>query len=413
MPALSEAKIRASRPKERAYKVFDQRGLFMLVTPTGGRLWRFRYRLGGVEKLLTLGAYPDVPLRRAREKREDARKLVADGIDPSAKRQAERATQVETFEAIAKEWLELQSKMLAAETMEILGTRLQSFLYPYVGSRPIASITAQELLAALRRIEARGKHETAHRVRSLAGRVFRYAVATGRAQHDVAADLKDALAPVKSRNFASVTEPARVGELLRAIDGYTGQPITAMALKLAPLVFVRPGELRGAEWAEFDLEGAEWRIPAARMKMGEQHIVPLSRQAVAILRELHILTGSGRYVFPSLLSAERPMSDNTINAALRRLGYTSDEQTGHGFRSMASTLLNEQGFAPDVIELQLAHVERNKVRAAYNRAQRLTERRSMMQAWADLLEVLRTAGTPRSSIEEHVRPIRGVVATSK
>jgi integrase len=413
MPALSEAKIRASRPKERAYKVFDQRGLFMLVTPTGGRLWRFRYRLGGVEKLLTLGAYPDVPLRRAREKREDARKLVADGIDPSAKRQAERATQVETFEAIAKEWLELQSKMLAAETMEILGTRLQSFLYPYVGSRPIASITAQELLAALRRIEARGKHETAHRVRSLAGRVFRYAVATGRAQHDVAADLKDALAPVKSRNFASVTEPARVGELLRAIDGYTGQPITAMALKLAPLVFVRPGELRGAEWAEFDLEGAEWRIPAARMKMGEQHIVPLSRQAVAILRELHILTGSGRYVFPSLLSAERPMSDNTINAALRRLGYTSDEQTGHGFRSMASTLLNEQGFAPDVIELQLAHVERNKVRAAYNRAQRLTERRSMLQAWADLLEVLRTAGTPRSSIEEHVRPIRGVVATSK
>jgi integrase len=393
MPALSEAKIRASRPKERAYKVFDERGLFLLVTPTGGRLWRFRYRLGGVEKLLTLGAYPDVPLKRAREKREDARKLVADGIDPSAKRQAERATQVETFEAIAKEWLELQRKSLAAETMEILGTRLKSFLYPYIGSRPIASITAQELLAALRRIEARGKHETAHRVRSLAGRVFRYAVATGRAQHDVAADLKDALAPVKSRNFASVTEPARVGELLRAIDGYSGQPITALALKLAPLVFVRPGELRGAEWSEFDLEGAEWRIPAARMKMGEQHVVPLSRQAVAILRELQILTGSGRYVFPSLLSAERPMSDNTINAALRRLGYASDEQTGHGFRSMASTLLNEQGFPPDVIELQLAHVERNKVRAAYNRAQRLKERRKMMQEWADYLDELRTGGT--------------------
>ena len=389
MPALSEAKIRASRPKERAYKVFDERGLFMLVTPTGGRLWRFRYRLGGVEKLLTLGAYPDVPLKRAREKREDARKLVADGIDPSAKRQAERATQVETFEAIAKEWLELQSKSLAAETMDILGTRLKSFLYPYVGSRPIASITAQELLAALRRIEARGKHETAHRVRSLAGRVFRYAVATGRAQHDVAADLKDALAPAKSRNFASVTEPARVGELLRAIDGYSGQPITALALKLAPLVFVRPGELRGAEWSEFDLEGAEWRIPAARMKIGEQHIVPLSRQAVAILRELHILTGSGRYVFPSLLSAERPMSDNTINAALRRLGYGSDEQTGHGFRSMASTLLSEHGFPPDVIELQLAHGERNKVRAAYNRAQRLGERRKMMQEWGNFLDVLR------------------------
>ena len=389
MPALSEAKIRASRPKERAYKVFDERGLFMLVTPTGGRLWRFRYRLGGVEKLLTLGAYPDVPLKRAREKREDARKLVADGVDPCAKRQAERATQVETFEAIAKEWLELQSRSLAAETMEILGTRLKSFLNPYVGSRPIASITAQELLAALRRIEARGRHETAHRVRSLAGRVFRYAVATGRAQHDVAADLKDALAPVKSRNFASVTEPARVGELLRAIDGYSGQPITALALKLAPLVFVRPGELRGAEWSEFDLEGAEWRIPAARMKMGEQHIVSLSRQAMEILRELHILTGNGRYVFPSLLSAERPMSDNTINGALRRLGYGSGEQTGHGFRSMASTLLNEQGFPPDIIELQLAHQERNKVRAAYNKAQRLTERRAMMQSWADFLDQLR------------------------
>ncbi len=404
MPALSEAKIRASRPKERAYKVFDERGLFLLVTPTGGRLWRFRYRLGGVEKLLTLGAYPDVPLKRAREKREDARKLVADGIDPSAKRQAERATQFETFEAIAKEWLELQRKSLAAETIEILGTRLKSFLYPYVGSRPIASITAQELLAALRRIEARGKHETAHRVRSLAGRVFRYAVATGRAQHDVAADLKDALAPVKSRNFASVTEPARVGELLRAIEGYTGQPITAMALKLAPLVFVRPGELRGAEWSEFDLEGAEWRIPAARMKMGEQHIVPLSRQAVAILRELHVLTGSGRFVFPSLLSAERPMSDNTVNAALRRLGYASDEQTGHGFRSMASTLLNEQGFAPDVIELQLAHQERNKVRAAYNRAQRLDERRKMMQAWADYMDQLKSTAPQKIGIRLKRRP---------
>ena len=389
MPALSEMKIRAARPRERAYKLFDERGLFMLVTPTGGRLWRFRYRMGRVEKLLTLGAYPDVPLKRAREKREDARKLVADGIDPNTKRRAEKSAHANTFEAIAVEWLDLQRKTLATETLEILGTRLKSFLYPYVGSRPITSITAQELLAALRRIEARGTHETAHRVRSLAGRVFRYAVATGRVQHDVAADLKDALAPVKCRNFASITDPARVGELLRAIDGYTGQPVTAMALKLAPLVFVRPGELRGAEWSEFDREGAEWRIPAARMKMGEQHIVPLSRQAVAILRELQILTGGGRYVFPSLLSADRPMSDNTINAALRRLGYASDEQTGHGFRSMASTLLNEQGFPPDIIELQLAHTERNKVRAAYNKAQRLEERRRMMQAWADYLEGLR------------------------
>jgi integrase len=389
MPSLSEAKIRASKPKERPYKLFDERGLFMLVTPSGGRLWRFRYRLGGVEKLLTLGPYPDVSLKRAREKRDEARTHVADGVDPSAKRQAERAAQADTFEAIAREWLDLQSKSLAAETMEILGTRLKSFLYPYIGGRPIKAITAQELLGALRRIEARGKHETAHRVRSLAGRVFRYAVATGRAEHDVSADLKDALAPVKSRNFASVTDPAQVGRLLRAIHGYDGQPITALALKLAPLVFVRPGELRNAEWSEFDLANAEWRIPGSRMKMGELHLVPLARQSVAVLRELEVLTGQGRYVFPSLLSRERPISDNTINAALRRLGYSGDEQTGHGFRSMASTLLNEQGFPPDIIELQLAHSERNKVRAAYNRAQRLPERREMMQRWADYLDGLR------------------------
>ena len=229
--------------------------------------------------------------------------------------------------------------------------------------------------------------------------MLRFAVATGRAERDVAADLKDALAPVKSRNFASVTDPVRVGQLLRAIDGYDGQPITALALKLAPLVFVRPGELRGAEWKEFDLENAEWRIPAARMKMGEQHIVPLSRQALAILRELQVLTGAWRFVFPSLLSRERPMSDNTINSALRRLGYSGDEQTGHGFRTMASTLLNEQGFPPDVIELQLAHAERNKVRAAYNKAQRLAERRVMMQAWADYLDIrrLNSTGSPIQS----------------
>ena len=217
----------------------------MLVTPSGGRLWRFRYRHRWVEKLLALGAYPDVPLKRAREKRDDARRVVADGVDPSAKRQAERTASADTFQALAAEWLGLQSKALAAETMEILGTRLKSFLYPYIGSRPVKEITAQELLAALWRIKARGKHETAHRVRALAGRVFRFAVATGRAERDVAADLKDALAPVKSRNFASVTDPARVGQLLRAIDGYDGQPITALALKLEPLVFVRPGELRG------------------------------------------------------------------------------------------------------------------------------------------------------------------------
>ena len=386
---LSDTRVRAAKPRDRAYKLYDERGLFLFVTPTGGRLWRLKYRLRDREKLISLGAYPDVGLKRAREKRDEARKLLADGVDPSAERQERRTALLETFEGVAEEWLELQSKSLAAETISILGTRLKSALYPYLGSRPITAITAQELLGALRRIEARGRHETAHRVRALAGRVLRYAVATGRAQHDVAADLKDALAPVKSRNFASVTDPVRVGELMRAIDGYTGHPVTALALKLAPLVFVRPGELRAAEWTEFDLLAAEWRIPGARMKMGDPHIVPLSRQALAILRELEPLARGGRYLFPSLRTRDRPMSNNTINAALRRLGYTSQEQTGHGFRTMASTLLNEQGFPPDVIELQLAHSDRNKVRAAYNKAQRLSERRKMMQAWADYLDGLR------------------------
>jgi integrase len=394
MPVLNEARIRASRPKDRPYKVFDERGLFMLVTPAGGRLWRFRYRLGGVEKLLTLGAYPDVSLKRAREKRDDARKLVADDVDPSAKRQAERSAQADTFEAIGGEWLNLQRAKLVAETVSILEARLNTYLCPYLGGRAISAITVQELLGVLRRIEARGKNETAHRVRSLASRVWRYAVATGRAERDITTDLRGALAPVKARNFAAIVEPARVGELLRAIHGYQGHgAVTGFALKLAPLVFVRPGELRAAEWSEFDLDGGEWRIPAARMKMGVQHVVPLSRQAVEILREIHPLTSRGRYVFPSLLTRDRPMSENTINAALRRLGYGGDEQTGHGFRSMASTLLNEQGFPPDVIELQLAHAERNKVRAAYNKAQRLGERKKMMQWWADHLDALRASTT--------------------
>jgi len=382
---LTEARIRNARPRERPYKLFDERGLFVLVRPAGGRLWRFRYKLGALEKLISLGAYPDTTLKQARERRDAARKLVADGIDPSTDRQMRRTELSLTFEGVATEWLALQSASLAPGTISMLTSRLKSCLFPYIGSRPIASVTAQELLFALRRIEARGRRETAHRARAVAGRVLRYAVATGRAQHDVAADLREALAPVRSKNFASVKDPKQLGQLLRAIDGYSGHPVTALALKLAPLVFVRPGELRGAEWSEFDWAAAEWRIPAARMKMGQLHVVPLARQALAILGELQFLARGGRFVFPSLRSRDRPKSDNTINAALRRLGYSSEEQTGHGFRSTASTLLNEQGYPTDVIELQLAHAERNKVRAAYNKAQRLAERRSMMQQWADYL----------------------------
>jgi len=389
MALLTEMQVRNAKVRDRAYKLFDERGLFLLVTPAGGRLWRFRYRIGNREKLLSLGIYPDVPLKRAREKRDEARRLVADEIDPSVERKARREAMLVTFEGVAQEWLGLQRQSLSQETLSILGARLNSGLYPYLGSRPIGSITAVEVLAALRKIEARGRHETAHRVRALAGRVFRYAVATGRAKHDVAADLRDALAPVKSKNFASVVDPVRVGELMRAIYGYTGHPMTGLALKLAPLLFVRPGELRRAQWDEIDLDGAEWRIPAARMKMKELHVVPLARQAIALFEELRPFARGGRYVFHSLRSRDRPMSNNTINAALRRLGYSGEEQTGHGFRTMASTLLNEQGYQPDVIELQLAHAERNKVRAAYNKAQRLPERRKMMQAWADYLDELR------------------------
>jgi integrase len=389
MPTLTETRIRAARPAEKPYKVFDERGLFMLVTPSGGRLWRLRYRHGGVEKLLAIGAYPDVSLKRAREKRDDARKLLADGIDPSAKRRAEKEQQVNTFEAVAREWLVLQEKSLDESTLTRERSRLQNFVFPHLGNLPIAQITPPELLAVLRRIESRGTNDTAHRTRSICSRVFRYAVATGRAERDCTVDLRGALPAVTVGHFAAITQPAKIGELLRAIDGYVGQPATHAALKLAPYVFVRPGELRQAEWPEFELAAAEWRIPGERMKAGEPHLVPLSTQAIEILKWLQPITGHGRYLFPSLRTPTRPISDNTLNAALRRLGYSGEEMTGHGFRSMASTCLNELGWHPDLIELQLAHAERNKVRAAYNRAQRLDERRKMMKAWADYIDGLR------------------------
>lgn len=397
---LSAVRVRDAKPREKPYKLFDQRGLYLLVTPSAdqyqGRLWRFRYRINGSEKVLALGLYPDVSLKRAREKRDEARRLLADGVEPNVQRKIERAASTETFEAIGREWLAHRAKTTATVTQQ-KATWLLEQIFAEIGSRPILDVTAPELLAALRKIEARGHHESAHRAKQKCGQVFRYAIATGRAERDISADLRGALVPVVAKNHAALTDPAEIGALLHAIDSYEGQPVTAAALKLAPLVFVRPGELRGARWAEFDLDAGEWRIPGERMKMGEQHIVPLSRQAVAILRRLEPLTGRGEYVFPSLLSVTRPMSNNTVNTALRRLGYTKDQMTGHGFRAMASTLLNEQGFPPDVIELQLAHAERNKVRAAYNRAQRLTERKQMMQAWGDYLDALRTTSSKANS----------------
>lgn len=389
---LTEAQVRNAKPGDRPRKVFDGGGLYLELHPSGSRWWRLKYRINGVEKRLSLGVYPDITLKRARERCQEARRLIAEGLDPSAERKAQKAATEDTFEALAREYFEMKREGMTAKTYGKRMQRFEKFAFPKVGSRPIASVTAPEFLAMLKAVEARGANETAHRLRSESGQVFRYAIATGRAGRDVTADLRGALAPVRVTHHAAVTDPARVGELLRAIHKYRGHPVTEAALKLAPLLFVRPGELRLAEWADMKLEGSqpEYRIPAARMKMREQHVVPLSTQAVEILKDLQSYSGGARYVFPSVRTFTRPISDNTINASLRRLGYASEEMTGHGFRTIASTCLNELGYPPDVIELQLAHAERNDVRAAYNRAARLPERRKMMQEWADYLERLRT-----------------------
>ncbi len=395
---LTDAKIRAAKATEKAEKLFDGGGLYLLIAPLAdgnvGRRWRLKYRFRGKEKLLAIGTYPEISLREAREARDDAKKLLVRGTDPAAQKKADRIIQTDTFKAIAEEWLRMQSSKLAEVTLDKARWIFEGFIYSKLGDKLITEIKAPDLLMALRAIEHKGMHETASRAKQRVGQIFRFAIATGRAERDITADLRGALAPVVVKNRAAITDPGKVGELMRAIDGYQGDPATCAALKLAPLTFVRPGELRGAAWAEFDLDAAEWRIPGERMKVQtrEPHIVPLSRQAVAVLRGLEPLTGNGRLVFPSLRSREREMSENTLNAALRRMGFQQHEMTAHGFRAMASTLLNEQGFPPDVIELQLAHQERNKVRAAYNRATRLPERRKMMQAWADYLDGLK-AGT--------------------
>lgn len=374
-------------------KLFDGGGLYLEVTASGGRYWRMKYRHGGKEKRLAFGVYPEVSLAEARKRRDNARAIIREGGDPGAAKRAQKVAAkvaaANSFAAVATEWLAKQKAKMAPATYGKARWTLDDLLGPWLGARPISEIDAPEVLEVLRRIEARGAHETAHRTKQRCGQIFRYAIATGRARSDPTASLRGALVPAKVTARAAITDAGRVGELLRAIDGYTGGLVARSALKLAPLVFVRPGELRRAEWAEFDLDKAEWRIPAAKMKMREEHIVPLSPQAVAVLRELQPLTGRGRYLFPGERSPLRPMSENTVNAALRRLGFDKDTMTGHGFRAMASTRLNELGWSPDVIERQLAHAERNKVRAAYNRAQYLTERRKMMAAWADYLDGLR------------------------
>lgn len=380
------------KPKEKPFKQADGGGLYLEVFPNGSKLWRLKYRKAdGSETRVSLGKFPDVSVADARNERERIKADRRKGIDPADQRRAiaaQAAVAAEnTFEAVGREWLSRQNLSKATHDKAIW--MFESLTFPWIGARPVAEITAPDMLALLRRIESRGKLETAQRVKQQAGRVFRYAIATGRAAADPTAALRGALATPKTRHRASITDPAKIGPLLRALDGYSGAFVTACALKLAPLLFVRPGELRHAEWSEFDLDAGEWRIPAAKMKMRAVHIVPLSVQAVAILRDLLPLTGPAGYLFPSVRSGRAPMSENTVVGALRRLGYAGDEMSGHGFRSMASTRLHEMGWPHDAIERQLAHAERNKVSAAYNYAEHLPERRKMMQAWADYLDVLR------------------------
>lgn len=394
---LSDTKLRNAKGREKPYKLTDSEGLYLLVSTEGRRYWRFNYRFNGKQKTLAFGVYPDVGLGDAREKRNAARKLIAAGEDPGARRKEEqRAAQVresETFRAISNEWVERLEKQGRSRSTIKKMRWLLDFALPALGDRPMRAITAPELLDVLRHVEVRGRYETAGRLRSTFGTIFRYAIATGRAQRDVAFDLRGALITPTTTPRAAIVEPKAVGALLRAIQEHDGQPTVRLALRLAPHVFTRPGELRLAEWSEFDFEERVWTIPAHKTKMRRPHRVPLSRQSISILEELKAISGRGVPLFPSIRSASRSISDNTLNAALRRLGYDKTQMTAHGFRAMASTLLNEMGkWHPDAIERQLGHVESNDVRRAYARGEHWAERVKMMQDWSDYLDALRVGG---------------------
>jgi len=395
--ALTDVAVRKARPKAKAYKLGDSLGLFLLVQPSGGRLWRMKYRVDGREKKLGLGTYPEIGLAEARRRRDAAREMLAQGKDPSREKQREKARKMlgaeNTFASIAAEFCEKRkhdgSRAWAPATAKRC-EYLLSVLNSSIGNLPIADIEPPDILTAVRRIESKGKLESAKRTLQLAGSVFRYAVATARLKSDPTRDLRGALMNPTVTHYGAVLDAAGAGELLRAIDGYEGQPITKLAMQLAPHVFVRPGELRHAEWSEFDFDGALWTIPASKTKMRKDHLVPLSRQALTILEEAYRLTGPDGYVFPSVRTRRRPMSDNTINAGLRRLGYTTHEMTAHGFRAMASTLINESGkWSSDAIERALAHGDSDKVRAAYHRGAHWMERVKMMKWWSDYLDQLR------------------------
>lgn len=394
---LTDTKVKNAKPGERPYKLGDGGWLYLLVKPSGARLWRMAYRYAGREKLLALGVYPEVSLKEAREKRDAERARLRNGFDPGEVRKVERLTRANeaatTFKVVAEEFLERQGGRKRSDATLTKNRWLLEQAYPDLGNRPIASIKAAEVLAVLRKVEARGRLETANRLRSIIGAVFRYAMATVRAETDPTTALRGALQVPEVNHRAAITDAGALGGLLRAVDSFEGQPATAAALKLLPMVFTRPGELRQARWSEVSFEEAVWRIPAERTKMRREHLVPLPRQALAILTDLHKITGKGDLLFPSIRSAHRPMSDNTLNAALRRLGYGKDEVTAHGFRATASTLLNESGrFSADAIERALAHQDPDPVRRAYARGTFWKERVEMAQWWADHLDTLREGG---------------------
>ncbi len=386
---LTDVAIRSAKPSAKPVRLFDAGGLYLEISPAGGKLWRLKYRFGGKEKRLALGTYPQVTLAEAREKRDQARRLLAGGIDPSEEKKAEkRARQGNTFEALAYEWMAVRGKEWTESYASKTQTALSRHAFPAIGGRPISEIQPPDLLAMLRVIESRGTVDMAHRIQQHCGGIFRYAVSTGRATQDPTTSLRGALSTVKQEHYAALTDPSEFAQLLRDIDDYRGEAVTKAAMQFLALTFQRTKEVRFAEWSHFDFNDALWRIPAEVMKMREAHLVPLSSRTVEILERLRPLTGAGRLVFPSAISNERPISENTVTYALARMGYKG-RMTGHGFRSVASTLLNEQGYRHDVIERQLAHAERDSVRAAYNRAEYLPERRKMMQDWADYLDKLK------------------------
>lgn len=397
--SLTDATVRNAKPSRNPRKISDSGGLFLLIQPGGSKLWRQAYRFGGKQKTLALGVYPEVSLADARAGRDLAKKFLAQGIDPSAQRKLARQTAktsaANTFRIVADELIAKHEREGRAQVTLNKNRWLLSLAYKVIGDRPVSEIGAPDLLAALRDVERRGRYETAKRLRSLCGMVFRYAIATGRAERDPSTDLRGALTTHQVNHRASIVEPKAIGALLRAIDEFEGQPTTQAALRLAAHVFARPGELRHAEWTEFDLDAALWSIPAEKMKMRRPHRVPLSRQSLAIVRDLKQITGSGRWLFPSVRTVLRPISENTLNAALRRLGYASEDMSTHGFRAMAATRLNEMGrWNPDAIERQLAHQEANAVRRAYTHgAEYWDERVEMMQAWSAYLDELRQGGS--------------------